>query len=84
MQPKWRPLHSYALALQIPLMDKLLDSGVDINLLDKVSYVFVIFHFLCLRKPLGAELISGVFLNADAGWLHPPSQGSHRQERGCH
>ncbi|CAO1947500.1 unnamed protein product [Urochloa humidicola] len=33
--PKWHPLHSYALALQIPLMDKLLDSGVDINLLDK-------------------------------------------------
>ncbi|CAN6170445.1 unnamed protein product, partial [Urochloa humidicola] len=36
--PKWHPLHSYALALQIPLMDKLLDSGVDINLLDKDGF----------------------------------------------
>uniref|UniRef100_A0ACD5VB60 Uncharacterized protein n=1 Tax=Avena sativa TaxID=4498 RepID=A0ACD5VB60_AVESA len=36
--PKWHPLHSYALALQIPLMDKLLDTGVDINLLDKDGF----------------------------------------------
>ncbi|KAK3128825.1 hypothetical protein QOZ80_6BG0466850 [Eleusine coracana subsp. coracana] len=36
--PKWHPLHSYALALQIPLMDRLLDSGVDINLLDKDGF----------------------------------------------
>ncbi|EES04435.1 hypothetical protein BDA96_04G029200 [Sorghum bicolor] len=41
--PKWHPLHSYALALQIPLMDKLLDSGVDINLLDRDG-------FTCLHK----------------------------------
>jgi ankyrin repeat protein len=38
VQPKWHPLHSYALALQIPLMDSLLDSGVDINLLDKDGF----------------------------------------------
>uniref|UniRef100_A0A0E0DZM7 Uncharacterized protein n=1 Tax=Oryza meridionalis TaxID=40149 RepID=A0A0E0DZM7_9ORYZ len=36
--PKWHPLHSYTLALQIPLMDRLLDSGVDINLLDKDGF----------------------------------------------
>ncbi|KAF8723582.1 hypothetical protein HU200_021537 [Digitaria exilis] len=36
--PKWHPLHSYAMALQIPLMDKLLDSGLDINLLDKDGF----------------------------------------------
>ncbi|KQK18810.1 ankyrin repeat domain-containing protein EMB506, chloroplastic [Brachypodium distachyon] len=36
--PKWHPLHTYALALQIPLMDKLLDSGVDINLVDKDGF----------------------------------------------
>lgn len=36
--PKWHPLHSYALALQIPLMDKLLDSGVDINLVDRDGF----------------------------------------------
>ncbi|KAM0914397.1 hypothetical protein ACQ4PT_011582 [Festuca glaucescens] len=36
--PKWHPLHTYALALQIPLMDKLLDNGVDINLVDKDGF----------------------------------------------
>ncbi|WVZ81804.1 hypothetical protein U9M48_029145 [Paspalum notatum var. saurae] len=36
--PKWHPLHSYALALQIPLLDKLLDSGIDINTLDKDGF----------------------------------------------
>lgn len=36
--PKWHPLHSYALALQIPLMDKLLNSGVDINLVDRDGF----------------------------------------------
>ena len=42
VQPKWHPLHSYALALQIPLMDKLLDTGVDINLVDKVGSWFIL------------------------------------------
>ncbi|VAI84629.1 unnamed protein product [Triticum turgidum subsp. durum] len=36
--PKWHPLHTYALALQIPLMDKLLDNGVDIDLVDKDGF----------------------------------------------
>ncbi|KAG8088888.1 hypothetical protein GUJ93_ZPchr0011g27964 [Zizania palustris] len=34
--PKWHPLHSYALALQIPLMDRLLNSDVDINYMCEV------------------------------------------------
>ncbi|XP_078174897.1 ankyrin repeat family protein [Carex rostrata] len=33
--PKWNPLHTFALAIQIPLMDKLLESGIDINSVDK-------------------------------------------------
>uniref|UniRef100_M8BMY9 Uncharacterized protein n=1 Tax=Aegilops tauschii TaxID=37682 RepID=M8BMY9_AEGTA len=37
-KPKWHPLHTYALALQIPLMDKLLDNGVDIDLVDKDGF----------------------------------------------
>jgi hypothetical protein len=41
VQPKWHPLHTYALALQIPLMDNLLDNGVDINLVDKVGSWFI-------------------------------------------
>jgi hypothetical protein len=41
VQPKWHPLHTYVLALQIPLMDKLLDNGVDINLIDKVGVLFL-------------------------------------------
>ncbi|KAL6605878.1 hypothetical protein ACP70R_041531 [Stipagrostis hirtigluma subsp. patula] len=36
--PKWHPLHSYALALQIPPMDNLLDNGVDIDLVDKDGF----------------------------------------------
>ncbi|CAM0913531.1 unnamed protein product [Alopecurus aequalis] len=35
---KWHPLHTYALALQIPLMDRLLDDGVDIDLVDKDGF----------------------------------------------
>ncbi|KAJ3700613.1 hypothetical protein LUZ61_004318 [Rhynchospora tenuis] len=33
--PKWHPLHTFALGIQIPLMDKLLESGIDINSVDK-------------------------------------------------
>jgi len=85
VQPKWHPLHSYALALQIPLMDKLLDSGVDINLLDRVSYVLMISIFLSYY--LGNTIWEGrgnYASVADTGWLHLSSQGGHRKKGGCH
>jgi hypothetical protein len=65
-------------------MDKLLDSGVDINLLDQVSYVLMIFIFLSyLRNPIWEGRVNYARV-ADTGWLHPSSQGGHRKKRGCH
>lgn len=41
MQTKWSPFHSLALSVQIPFMDKLLQSGFDIDAVDKVSIIIL-------------------------------------------
>lgn len=42
IQEKWNPLHTFALAGQIRFMDRLLEEGLDIDVVDKVR--FVVFH----------------------------------------
>lgn len=36
IQAKWNVFHSFALSGQIPLMDRLIEQGTDIDCLDKV------------------------------------------------
>lgn len=52
IQEKWSPLHSLALSFQIFSMDKLLESGHDIDFLNKVRffilYVCQFLHNICL------------------------------------
>lgn len=38
---KWNPFHNLALSGQIPLMDKLLELGIDIDSVDKVGFKFL-------------------------------------------
>jgi hypothetical protein len=65
-------------------MDKLLDSGVDINLVDRVSYVLMIFILLLYQSNPICEGSVNYISVADTGWLHLSSQGCHREKRGCH
>lgn len=37
IQAKWNPLHTFALAGQIRFMDRLLEEGLDIDVVDKVK-----------------------------------------------
>lgn len=39
-QAKWNPVHTLALSGLVTFMDKLLDDGVDINVVDKVSFIY--------------------------------------------
>lgn len=39
-------------------MDKLLDSGLDINLLDKVGCVLIIYRCWCLRNPIWEGIVN--------------------------
>jgi len=65
-------------------MDKLLDSGVDINLLDRVSYVLMISISLSyLTNPIWEGRVNYASV-VDTGWLHLSSQGIYRKIRGCH
>lgn len=45
---KWRPLQTLGLSIQIPFMDKLLDSGVDIDEVDKDG--FTVLHRAIIGK----------------------------------
>jgi hypothetical protein len=60
-------------------MDKLLDNGVDVNLVDKVGSLFV--H--CDAYPKFHPRTNAVNV-ADTGWFHLSSQSGNRQKGGCH
>lgn len=50
-QSKWSPLHTLSLAGQIPFMDRLLENGLNIDLVDKVTLFMSMktaIHYFCL------------------------------------
>lgn len=47
IQSKWNPIHTFALSAQIIPMDKLLESGFDIDSVDEVNIIDIQFlHFI--------------------------------------
>ncbi|KAJ6794988.1 Uncharacterized protein M6B38_228770 [Iris pallida] len=54
---KWSLLHSLALASQIPLMDKLLENGTDINSVDKDGYTALHKAVIGKKEPVISHLL---------------------------